>query len=698
MTLDDRSAKPEAVRELRPYRALLAECFELVAARLDAALVPALDDIDEELQARRDGGGAGEESKRLADVQVRLRVARDAIGARFRTAFEKHYEQRVRPAVRKRTIYEDSGLFFPELTLVDDEQISDSLAVRNLAGRLQSGSDAELHDLQMRIGFMLGREEVDADENPLGPTVICEALKDVLWSKEDPAELRAAMLELMIARLGEALTPIFHDVNALLVSRKVLPNVRARAKPSRAAQRADLRRRGGPDAEAEVVAAGIVQQLFSRGATPRSDWSAGPARAPLMQALTQLQRGETDVALGSDAFSLVQDAAGIANVINSLVEAGLPKHLGPVEGIVIDVVATLFDYIFDDDRVPDPIKGLIGRLQIPVLKLAILDHSFFSNRTHPARRLINALAQAGATWDGELTPDSSLLRTAEAIVLRIQNEFAEDAGVFAQCQEEFETYLVEQEREADARAAKLTERLKERERLELARELAQKAIAAKIGDTELPDVVREFVGTCWLKVLAQAALEGGEEGPRWRETVETLDELVWSVLPKQGADSRQKMVQRLPPLLRAVKVGMQTAGLDEAAQNGFFAQLVQLHAAALKAGMAQSDAAPARAQARRAAPPADSVDPTPESLELDLLSRGSWIELRDEAGPPRRVRLTWISPARTMYLFANRQGQRALALTRSELLRRFASGEAATADHEPLLDRVVDDVLDDFQR
>jgi len=487
------------------------------------------------------------------------------------------------------------------------------------------------------------------------------------------------------------------------VSRKVLPNVRARAKPSRAALRADARRRGGPEAEAEQAAAGIVQQLFSAKAAtgPWSDWSAGPARVPLMQALTRLQKGEPGVTLGSDAFSLAPEASGVGNVINSLVEAGLAKHLGPVEGIVIDVVATLFDYIFDDTRVPAPIKGLIGRLQIPVLKLAMLDHTFFSNRAHPARRLINALAQAGATWDGELAPDSSLYRTAEAIVLRIQNEFAEDPGVFALCQQEFDAYLTEQERQADARAATLTERLKQRERLELARAVAQNAIAVHLANADIPEVVRGFIGATWLKALAQAVLEGGEDGAQWRDAVATLEELVWSVLPKQGAEARQKMVQRLPPLLRSVKAGMQTAGIDDDAQKAFFAELVQLHAAALKAGMSQAETpvtAARQREQREAAASAAANDPTPESLELDLLGRGSWIELKDEAGQPRRVRLTWISPARTMYLFANRQGQRALALTRTELLRRFATGEAATADQEPLLDRVVDDVLDDFQR
>jgi hypothetical protein len=98
----------------------------------------------------------------------------------------------------------------------------------------------------------------------------------------------------------------------------------------------------------------------------------------------------------------------------------------------------------------------------------------------------------------------------------------------------------------------------------------------------------------------------------------------------------------------------------------------------------------------RLEPPVPEDTATPESERVDSLVRGNWIELKDEAGDIRRVRLTWVSPARTMYLFANRQGQRALALTRSELIRRFEADEAQMADEELLLDRVVDDVLDGF--
>lgn len=40
----------------------------------------------------------------------------------------------------------------------------------------------------------------------------------------------------------------------------------------------------------------------------------------------------------------------------------------------------LFDFIFEDTHIPVAIKALISRLQIPVLKVVMLDPGFFADR------------------------------------------------------------------------------------------------------------------------------------------------------------------------------------------------------------------------------------------------------------------------------------------------------------------------------
>lgn len=711
MPIDKPSLTAAPADTFRPHQGVLLECRDVVSQRVREALARAVTELDAELQERRLAATGGDESQRLIELQVLLRRVGTDLDRGFGSGFEKQFQDKAKTANATGSFYEDGSSFFPELSLVEEGEIDDLLLVKNLSARLARSCEGETQDLQTRIAFMLGESDVDSTDNPIGPASICQTIKDICWEQEAESEQRGKVLEMLIGHLAGILSEIYHDVNALLVSRRVMPNVRARARRGKAAERIAARRvtsiPGANDAT------DVVKQLFSARLADLPEWSSRKGTTDLMRALDGVQKGARELALGEHRFGL-DGAADGGNVIAQLLEAGLGKQVGTLDGIIIDVIATLFDYIFDDDRVPAAMKGLIGRLQIPVLKLAMMDHAFFSNRAHPARRLINALAQAGVTWDGPLTADTSLYRIAESLVVRIQNEFADEVSVFASALEAFDHYLVEQERLADEKAASLTDRLKLRERQELARKVAEEALAAYRSDEEIPAVVRDFIGSTWLRAMTLAAMEGGGEGEpkagsgRWIEFTETLRELAWSVRPMPDAESRQKLVKRLPVILRNIKAGMQATGLDEAGQKTFFSELVTCHASALKAGVAQSAAqAAARPMAPPVAPPRPQgrastfkpleEEPTPEVLELDLLMRGTWLELKDETGDIRRMRLTWISPARTMYLFANRQGQRALALTRDELKRRFASGEARTADQEPLLDRVVDDVLDELR-
>jgi hypothetical protein len=208
----------------------------------------------------------------------------------------------------------------------------------------------------------------------------------------------------------------------------------------------------------------------------------------------------------------------------------------------------------------------------------------------------------------------------------------------------------------------------------------------------VPEVIRNLLDTCWTAVLADAAREGGENGDRWVESVATMDDLVWSVQPKTSAEERQRLVGLLPGLISRLKHGLDACGMPETERSAFFSDLIKLHANAVKNGMQ-----PAVNPPWQPASPAAAQNEFPPDDGLDELKRGDWVELLLEAGHRRAVRLTWISPARTMFLFANRQGVRAVALTRSELARKFERNEALLIDDEPLMDRLVANVLDDYQ-
>ena len=66
-----------------------------------------------------------------------------------------------------------------------------------------------------------------------------------------------------------------------------------------------------------------------------------------------------------------------ATPVNS-VYAGVEVHANMIAGIL--------DYVFDDPILPLPIKAVFRRLQVPLLKAALLDHGVLSESRHPVRR------------------------------------------------------------------------------------------------------------------------------------------------------------------------------------------------------------------------------------------------------------------------------------------------------------------------
>jgi hypothetical protein len=573
-----------------------------------------------------------------------------------------------------------------ELSLVDDVVFSETLLIGNLARQFQTACENELRELVPRIGALQSADgEVDESRNPLAPELIAEALKDACWTLDCGLEARRILLAQVADRIAGELPAAYRAVNAHLIDRKILPRVRQ-----------TVRRGGRPglsEAQRAPEITSMLRRLVGQEGSPGSiPLRLNAANDAVMDGLTRLQQGKGGFSVGGQQFTVDVGAVDTVNVVRALLDAGINRQVGALDGVIIDIVATLFDFIFDDERVPTLMKGLIGRLQLPVLKLALSEHEFFSDRHHPARELINTLAQAASTWDGDFSADSTLYLIAEPLVQHIQDGGGNDGSAFASGLAALGAFLSEQERLADEKAVMLTNRLTEREVVEIARSVASSAVARYLAGESVPDVIRRLLATHWTAVLADAVRAGGENGEAWIDARSTMDDLVWSVQPKTTADDRQRLVGLLPGLISRLKRGFDSCGMPEDERSTFFSELVRLHANAVKSGMQSVVGQPRQVTAT----PAPRDDDFPPDDGLDQLKRGNWVELVLEAGQRRAVRLTWISPARTMFLFANRQGVRAVALTRSELARKFDRGEALLIDDEPLMDRLVANVLDEY--
>ena len=272
------------------------------------------------------------------------------------------------------------------------------------------------------------------------------------------------------------------------------------------------------------------------------------------------------------------------NVLRDLQESPLGAKANQLESMTIEMVAMLFDFIFETKDLPDGIKALLARLQIPVLKAAMLDGAFFAKKSHPSRLLVNGLAQAGLGWAPAMGPEDPLYRKIDEIVHQILDNFSDDLAIFDEQREDLEAFLAEEEKAAEAniqstRRGDQPSRTASRSRSVVAKAEIEKRIEA----SAVPNFLATFLRQQWQATLEHVYLTR-RRGKRARgsQGVTTLEDLVWSVQPKRSPEDRRHLVALLPSLLKRLSAGMQSRGWAPDERELFMANLVEAHAAAVK--------------------------------------------------------------------------------------------------------------------
>ncbi len=372
---------------------------------------------------------------------------------------------------------------------------------------------------------------------------------------------------------------------------------------------------------------------------------------------------------------------------------------GPDEDVV-NLVGMLFDYILNDRNLAIPMKALLGRLQIPYLKVALLDRRFFTQSSHPARQLLNELSSAGIGWSGsaELRRDA-LYDLIESIVVRVLNRFEHDMGLFQTLLDELRLF-----RQQDDRRNKIVEQRIRDAESGRSRALAAKRAVARIIDQkaqghELPLPVRDFIRDAWSKVLIFVSLRHGAEGREWQQTIENLDELLWaaqSLGTHQDLDERDRL---LPRLLAQLRDGLSLTGGDAALLRDVDAALAMRSEAdrqRLRGAEVQDqiDLAALDLDAEHAPPAETEPAPGADALALvDRLRPETWLEFRHGEGPATRAKLSSVLDDGQRWLFVNRKGMKVLERTRNQLARELASAQVTILEDRQLFDRALERII-----
>ena len=270
------------------------------------------------------------------------------------------------------------------------------------------------------------------------------------------------------------------------------------------------------------------------------------------------------------------------NLIRAHREELVQASSGKLDHMVIDVVGSLFDQILSDPRVPPQMARQIARLQLPVLRVALNDSSFFSSRRHPVRRFVNRIASLACAFDdfGDGPGKEFLARVRELVQEIVEGDF-DQIEIYTAKLQELEQFIGQQtQAQVQQSPAAATLEGKESELRIQQRYMLQ--LTAAFKPLPLPPYLREFLSQVWSQALVLAVRRDGAASDRFARFKRAGRDLVMSVQPKGSPALRKKFLMQLPQLMKDLNEGMALIGWPEAAQKGFFAQLLPAHAESLK--------------------------------------------------------------------------------------------------------------------
>ena len=415
----------------------------------------------------------------------------------------------------------------------------------------------------------------------------------------------------------------------------------------------------------------------------------GAFRAPLIAGVDRkLLASLTDLQLRSDQGYASPDgafgpavAAPAKTVLRDLVPGYSSGEISVLDATTTELVAMLFDFVLARNELRDEIKVLLGRLQIPMLKASMVDRGFFSRKNHPARQLLNRLADAGLGWSPEDGLQDPLYLKIRDVIDHINRDFVDDLGIFMKSLVDLEQFIDEQELNARPIIEAETAEAQEADRHIAAVKGAKDTVDERIGQHALPEPIKEFIEVAWQPHLQDALLERGKDSPEFAKAVDALDELIWSVSPKDQPTERAQLSQRVPSLVRRLREGLKS--LSDETIAPFFDKLFEVHSGLLRGATPEYSEPAVVAEASNDT----SFDPFRELVKN--MERNQWIEMSDEKGALTFAKLAWVSPQGTTYLFTTRHGRKAASLPPDELAEWFRTDKARMIESEPIVDRAL---------
>lgn len=366
---------------------------------------------------------------------------------------------------------------------------------------------------------------------------------------------------------------------------------------------------------------------------------------------------------------------------------------------IIDLCCALFEFLARRAWADGTVYWLLARLQIPVLRAALHDRSFFFLARNPVRQMLGFFVDTGQFWidENEAAPDPALVETMRRLVHQIACEYHGDDALFTQADDELRQCVDTLIQKTQALERHHVKAAIEHDRHDRARRLAKAAVAERLDEAHTSEFLRTLLEHGWIDALTAALLHEGENGDGYARGLAVMDRMLTA---ERGQESQQAFAAEREELL----AGLALIGLHENdAQAIAYKLLADTKASQPENPMSQTELAiRLKSRARHGAEPPASVTPSPaflpdqamqpderEALDrLCALDSGSWLEfLINPENDKIRRKLAWFSRHTGRCLLINQRGTPSQDITMQQLAKDVAAGRVRVGlDQRSIID------------
>ncbi|GAB2533674.1 DUF1631 domain-containing protein [Rhodanobacter koreensis] len=677
------------------------------------------------------------------DGMREVRKRRPTVERHFLSAITRSLGELTHPLQQSAATMPSPGTV--ELSLVADNELEESLAITSMIGKHESRLARDLFAVNQRLSVICGGHKIDDAGNPVAPAILAQAFRQALHELSADMRVKLIIYKLFDRYVLSSLEELYQEINTELARAGVLPQLRHEVVRSGGAKAGTAGHAGAlPASEAVQVAeetgdipSDLLQTLhalFSARRSSTATFGSGsgmihgapngplPSANELLGALSVLQSqiataGPLPLAQPDDAAALSREVMQLKGQLLSQIGAlrgERPSHVATIDEDTIDLVGMLFEFILEDRNLPAEMQVMLARLQIPYLKAAILDRKLFAHRQHPARRLLDCLAEQAKGWSEESDRDRRLHDKVKSVVDHLLHDFDDDMSIFERLLVDLQQFQEVNKRRSELAEQRVAESTRGREKLEQARRRAAREIIDRIGEQKLPPLVHGVLARAWANHLVLTLLRQGEASPEFRSGLRFVDDFIASTRPATDQESRQVLRQMLPGIERSLRLGLANVAFQEHDIERLLGQLHAYYRQQLGEAVEAAEIITVEEDATMLAIP-DSIQPVierdaepddstvddniavpPDSLEwqqVQALQPGTWLEFNHIEEAMTRAKLSWISPMSGRYLFVNRRGLKVADYSPQELAILLIDGHARILAANALFDRALSAIV-----